>query len=207
MAEVVCPHCNSEVLIELHTGSEFTCPLCRTDFFYEHDETSTELSPGTAWLSPNIDIENEIELMDGKRAQAKGLGLFFGISALFLIPFTILGGAAGFLSCFIFIIGSTAMAAFFGQTDIKHGLYYNSSTGMLTCISTRKNGFWYVDKQIHSDQLSRVELYTVYLGEHQGHKLILKLHGDGWMQRMPGYGFRTKLFEKLVGMDVNERNS
>ena len=207
MVRVVCPHCQSEVTIDPETGTQFSCMWCNSNFQYEQDKSSTNLSPGTLWLSSTIDTENEHELMDGQKARLKGLGWFVGISALFLIPFTILGGAAGFFSCFIFVAGSAAMAAFFSQTDSHEGLYYNTSTGMLTLVSTDEQGFWYVDKQVHKNHISSVEVLDVWLGEHQGSKLVLKIRGNGWVETMHAHGFKSKLFEELVGMDVQHKQA
>ena len=205
MVRVVCPHCNSELTIDPDAGVEFTCMWCNSNFQYEQEEASGNLSPGTLWLESTIDTENEFQLMDGQKARAKGLGWFFGISALFLIAFTAIGGAAGFFSCFIFIAGSTAMAVFFSQTDSHEGLYYNTSTEMLTLISTNEHGFWYVDKQVHKNQISSVEVHDIWLGEHSGSKLLLKIHGNGWVETMHAHGFKSKLFEELVGMDVQHK--
>lgn len=207
MVRVVCPHCQSEVTIDPETGTQFSCMWCNSNFQYEQDEPSTNLSPGTLWLSSTIDTENEHELMDGQKDHLKGLGWFVGISALFLIPFTILGGAAGFFSCFIFVAGSAAMAAFFSQTDSHEGLYYNTSTGMLTLVSTNEQGFWYVDKQVHKNQISSVEVLDIWLGEHQGSKLVLKIRGNGWVETMHAHGFKSKLFEELVGMEVQHKQA
>ena len=207
MVRVVCPHCQSEVTIDPETGTQFSCMWCNSNFQYEQDKSSTNLSPGTLWLSSTIDTENEHELMDGQKAHLKGLGWFVGISALFLIPFTILGGAAGFFSCFIFVAGSAAMAAFFSQTDSHEGLYYNTSTGMLTLVSTNEQGFWYVDKQVHKNHISSVEVLDIWLGEHQGSKLVLKIRGNGWVETMHAHGFKSKLFEELVGMEVQHKQA
>lgn len=226
MTEVICPHCDQIIIIDTGSETRFICKYCEEEFIFEQDEQldldqirlSTEefkemipswdgvinKSVNVGFSQSKVESSEEIELMNGQKDWGKGMGNLVLIPLILMIPLTIAGGAIGFLGGLLFLVGVTTMGALFSSTGVYYGLFFNKTDQTLTCVSSQGRGPWFVDKQVHVNDLIRVELLSWTHRESSESKL--NLVGDGWEYEMDALGFNSSLFEEYVDIEFLRRN-